>query len=130
MLVPDDREELLICRTNGALERFNRELNHAFPNACPSLSVLFAVQTSIHSTIEWLRERIKHRCISQLIFSQFQLLTIPLLMLLQLFEQYNICNNLTIAATFKLYVYTLSSVLTIDIILPTPFLNYTTALVK
>ena len=29
---------MLICRTNGALERFNRELNHAFPNAHPSMS--------------------------------------------------------------------------------------------
>jgi hypothetical protein len=33
----EDREELLICRTNGARERFNRELNHAFPNAHPSM---------------------------------------------------------------------------------------------
>ena len=33
----EDREELLICRTNGALECFNRELNHAFPNAHPSM---------------------------------------------------------------------------------------------
>jgi hypothetical protein len=23
----------MICRTNGALQRFNRELKHAFPNA-------------------------------------------------------------------------------------------------
>ncbi len=39
MLVGEDREELLmICRTNGALERFNRELNHAFPNAHLSMS--------------------------------------------------------------------------------------------
>ena len=38
MLVQEDREESLICRTNGALERFNRELNHAFPNAHPSMS--------------------------------------------------------------------------------------------
>ena len=37
MLVLVDREELLICRINGALERFNRELNHAFPNAHPSM---------------------------------------------------------------------------------------------
>jgi hypothetical protein len=29
---------LLICRTNGALDRFNRELNHAFANAHPSMS--------------------------------------------------------------------------------------------
>ena len=38
MLVREDREELLICGTNGALERFNMELNHAFPNAHPSMS--------------------------------------------------------------------------------------------
>jgi len=38
VLVLEDREELLICGTNGALERFNRELNHAFPNAHPSMS--------------------------------------------------------------------------------------------
>ena len=50
-------------------------------------------------------------------------------MLLQLAEQYNIFN-LTIADTFELYVYTLDSVLTIDIILPTPFMNDTTALIS
>ena len=33
-----DREELLICRTNGALERFNRELNQAFPHSHPTMT--------------------------------------------------------------------------------------------
>ena len=38
VLVREDREESLICRTNDAFERFNREWNHAFPNAHPSMS--------------------------------------------------------------------------------------------
>ena len=102
---------------------------HAFPNAHPSMSEFVSTirristdKLSIRSTSEWLREGSRGRCISQLIFSQFQLLTIPLLMLLQFFEQYNICNQ-TIAANFELYVYTLDSVLKIDIIFPTPFMN-------
>eukprot|EP01036_Dinobryon_divergens_P047267 gene47267-63348_t len=37
VLAQEDADELLICRTNGALERFNRELNHTFPNAHPSM---------------------------------------------------------------------------------------------
>eukprot|EP01036_Dinobryon_divergens_P033196 gene33195-42927_t len=33
-----DADELIVCRTNGALERFNRELNHSFPNPHPSMT--------------------------------------------------------------------------------------------
>ena len=33
-----DRAELLICRTNGALECFNRELNNSFPHAHPTMT--------------------------------------------------------------------------------------------
>ena len=61
MLVGEDREELLmICRTNGALERFNRELNHAFPNACLSMSEFVRTIRRISAEdkyTEWLRAR-------------------------------------------------------------------------
>ena len=81
--------------------------------------------------IKWLGEGSKHRCINQLIFSQFQQLTLPLHILLQLFEQYHSCDSLLLmhlSAFSELYVYTLDSVLIIDIILPTTTsMNYSTA---
>ena len=100
----------------------------------PSLLVIVfeeSVQTSIRSAIEWLREGRSHRCISQLIiFSS--------LLYLRLCRS-NCLNNIIIAiryyewiylpivVTSELYVYT---VLTIDIILPTTSMNYTTALIS
>ena len=103
----------------------------------PSLLVIVfeeSVQTSIRSAIEWLREGRSHRCISQLIiFSS--------LLYLRLCRS-NCLNNIIIAiryyewiylpivATSELYVYTKDSVLTIDIILPTTSMNYTTALIS
>ena len=42
-LARDDADELIVCRTNGALEHFNRELNHSFPYAHPSMTEFVTV---------------------------------------------------------------------------------------
>ena len=100
MLVREDREESLICRTNGALERFNRELNHAFPNAHPSMSEfvsnsirrISADKYTQYDRVAKGREKSPvHQPANNLFQSQ---LTIPSLMSLQLFEQYHNCDSL------------------------------------
>ena len=75
MLVREDREDLLICGTNGALERFNMELNHAFPNAHPSMSEFIGTIRRISPDKYTQYDRVakgreRHRQL--MIFSQFQ----------------------------------------------------------
>ena len=36
VLARDDADELIVCRTNSVLERFNRELNHSFVRSSPN----------------------------------------------------------------------------------------------
>ena len=98
LLVREDREESLICRTNGALERFNRELNHAFPNAHPSISEFVSnsirrISADKYTQCDRVAKGREKSPVHQPANNLFQL-TIPSLMSLQLFEQYHNCDSL------------------------------------
>ena len=104
MLVREDREELLICGTNGALER----LNHAFPNAHPSMSEFVGTIRRISADKYTQYDRVAYadKCTQWMNFSA------------------NSCYFWIICLHLKK-----DSVLTIDIILPNTSMNYyTTAL--
>jgi hypothetical protein len=49
VLARDDADEFKVCRINGALERFNRELYHnSFLNAHPSMTEFVTVTRKIN----------------------------------------------------------------------------------
>ncbi len=99
-------DELIVCRTNGALEHFNRELNHSFPNAHPSMTEFVTVIRRIKQENAAQYDRVAKRRERSPVHQPVNLLmiTIPLSTMLECLLNFLI-RHFTYMLTFRFYFY-------------------------